>query len=424
MGYGPVPTMAAFYTLRALMFLASFILGDWAIHELLPVSHEWKLATILVSSSYVTWTYQTHTFSNSVETLIVLWSMVLCARLRDNTERTLVRFCIGLPLFLVLGFFNRVNFAIFVYLPLIRILPGFYYKPLRIPIMLASGIFATIVAVTMDTEFYAGHRPSITNLLNTSVITPWNNLRYNIDSTNLAEHGLHPFYQHFLANLPQLIGPAFPLVFLSSRKDILFWSAIFGIAVLSCVKHQEARFLLPAVPLLLSSIRIPKRFAYSWATTWIAFNVLAGTLFGVYHQGGVVPAQSWIAQQEKVTSVFWWKTYNPPRWILNGRNIDLNTVDLMGMPGVRMMEHLKEVASCANQSDDVLLIAPLSAPYLDSHLDASTVEKNGIFLTERWRYRRHIGLDDLDFGDDGVWPTLSRVIGRRGLAAWAVKKRC
>ena len=425
LGYGPVPPMAAFYTLRGLMFLASFILGDWAIHELLPISSERKLATALVSSSYVTWTYQTHTFSNSVETLVVLWTIVLCARLRDNTERTLLSACFVLAFLLVLGLFNRVNYALFVYIPLLRTLPSFYFRPLRIPIMAAAGLFAVIIAITMDTEFYTDRRPYISNLLKTSVITPWNNLTYNMDPINLAEHGLHPFWQHFVANLPQLIGPAFPLVFISSRKDTLFWSAIFGTAILSCIKHQEARFLLPAVPLILSSIRIPRRFSRVWIATWIFFNVLAGTLFGVYHQGGVVPAQTWIAQQESVTSVFWWKTYNPPRWLLDGRNTDIRTVDLMGMPGQRMLDQLKEVARCESKKDDgVLLIAPLSATFLDSYLDPLALRKNEIFLREQWRYNRHIGLDDLDFGDDGVWPTLKRVIGRRGLAVWVVNKKC
>ena len=35
-----------------------------------------------------------------------------------------------------------------------------------------------------------------------------------------------------------------------------------------------------------------------------------------------------------------------------------------------------------------------------------------------------IGLDDLEFGDDGVWPTLERVIGRRGLIVWRVSRDC
>ena len=73
-----------YYTLRLLMFLLSFVLEDWAIHELVPSPRQRKLAVVLVASSYVTWTYQSHTFSNSVETLIVAWSLVMIQRIRDN----------------------------------------------------------------------------------------------------------------------------------------------------------------------------------------------------------------------------------------------------------------------------------------------------------------------------------------------------
>lgn len=33
-----------------------------------------------------------------------------------------------------------------------------------------------------------------------------NNLRYNLDETNLAQHGLHPRYLHLLVNYPVLFG--------------------------------------------------------------------------------------------------------------------------------------------------------------------------------------------------------------------------
>lgn len=73
-----------YYTLRVLMFLLSFVLEDWAIHELVPSPRQRKLAVVLVASSYVTWTYQSHTFSNSVETLVVAWSLVMIQRILDN----------------------------------------------------------------------------------------------------------------------------------------------------------------------------------------------------------------------------------------------------------------------------------------------------------------------------------------------------
>ena len=76
-----------YYALRVVMFMLSFVLEDWAIHELVHSPRQRRVAVILVASSYVTWTYQTHTFSNSVETLVVLWSLVLVQRILENKVR-------------------------------------------------------------------------------------------------------------------------------------------------------------------------------------------------------------------------------------------------------------------------------------------------------------------------------------------------
>lgn len=63
------------------MFFLSFVLEDWAIQELVEKPRHRTIAILLVASSYVTWTYQTHTFSNSIETILVSWSLVLIQRI-------------------------------------------------------------------------------------------------------------------------------------------------------------------------------------------------------------------------------------------------------------------------------------------------------------------------------------------------------
>ena len=267
------------------------------------------------------------------------------------------------------------------------------------------------------------------------VITPLNNFLYNSDSTNLAHHGIHPRYQHFLVNLPQLLGPAFPLLFLLRPSHInpSLVSALSGIALLSIFPHQEARFLLPSVPLILSSIRLPHnpRIRKLWTGTWILFNVALGLLMGQYHQGGIVPVQTHIAQSsELVTHAYWWKTYSPPTWLLNGKNQDLTTVDLMGMPAPQMLDAVKtSLPPCRTRKPpkiegrgSVYLVAPRSAYALKPFQDPAKREE--IELEEVWSYRQHLNLDDMDFGDDGVWPTLSRVVGDRGLVVWRVTRNC
>lgn len=83
-GKEAVAPRVIYYALRLLMFILSFVLEDWAIHELVQSPRERRIAVVLVASSYVTWTYQTHTFSNAVETLVVLWSIVMIQRILDH----------------------------------------------------------------------------------------------------------------------------------------------------------------------------------------------------------------------------------------------------------------------------------------------------------------------------------------------------
>ena len=234
-----------------------------------------------------------------------------------------------------------------------------------------------LLAILTDTIYYNPTTPALTAALDFPVLTPLNALRYNLSATNLAKHGLHPRYTHLLVNLPQLLGPALILLLsplctqplaiihrlrtLPSRHEnnLLLASVLPALLALSAAPHQEPRFLLPCVPLLLAAARPPhlsgfdvtpdvgqitrtRRFTYAW----IVFNLALGALFGVLHQGGVVPAQLWLGEHkarwvsaEHGVEVLWWRTYSPPAWLLDAENAaavaaargaTLTTVDLMG----------------------------------------------------------------------------------------------
>lgn len=86
-----VPPPIVYWTLRVLMFTLSFVLEDWAIQELVQSPRQRRAAMLLIASSYVTWTYQTHTFSNSIETLVVLWSLVLISRIVEDKVRSSIK---------------------------------------------------------------------------------------------------------------------------------------------------------------------------------------------------------------------------------------------------------------------------------------------------------------------------------------------
>jgi phosphatidylinositol glycan class Z len=87
-GYDVSPSVV-YWTLRVLMLTLSVVMEDWAVHELVESPRARSVAVPLVASSYVTWTFQTHTFSNSIETLLVSWSLVLIRRIVGDKVRSL-----------------------------------------------------------------------------------------------------------------------------------------------------------------------------------------------------------------------------------------------------------------------------------------------------------------------------------------------
>lgn len=143
---GEIPPIVVFWTLRVLMFIVGFVLEDWAIYELIQSQRHRRVAVLLVASSYITWTFQTHTFSNSIETLVVAWSLVLIertvaspvgasnsgsgrTRLTDGIQqRGSVLASTVLGIVAVFGVFNRITFPAFLLIPGLRLLPYYWKK--------------------------------------------------------------------------------------------------------------------------------------------------------------------------------------------------------------------------------------------------------------------------------------------------------
>ncbi|KAJ5584035.1 uncharacterized protein N7459_003835 [Penicillium hispanicum] len=448
-GSGHPPPQLVYYALRAGMFLLSFVLEDWAIYELVPSPRHRRATVVLVASSYVTWTYQTHTFSNSLETLLVAWGLVLIRRIVENKLRSSFFSYAVLSFIAVVGVFNRITFPAFLLFPGLQLLPYFQRKPAALAAFIGFGLLFASIAIFIDTSFY---RPSASflDIIRSPIITPLNNIVYNTDSSNLAIHGLHPHHQHFVANLFQLLGPAYIVMILSLfswpivpswMRNVRALSAVSATVILSIFPHQEPRFLIPCVPLLLSCVRMHRSRVF--LAVWIIFNAAMGFLMGVYHQGGVVPAQlampsivsaNTAAQGIKIhpdATAFWWKTYSPPQWLLGPQDgndtAHIDTRDLMGISGQEMIQRLDQSVPRCPTTSPVYLIAPTSAAFLDEYAALSPLalpHSPNLQLYRLWTYRKHLNLDDLDFGSDGILPTLRRVIGRRGLGVWSVQRAC
>ncbi|KAF8536122.1 Alg9-like mannosyltransferase family-domain-containing protein [Trichophaea hybrida] len=399
---GPEPPrpVVVFYFWRILFFLLSFVLEDWALLEL-TTPHQKRLSLALLASSYVTWTYQTHTFSNSIETIAVLWSLVLIEWISaSKTTAWLTSSLLGF--IVIFGIFNRITFPAFLILPAFRLLQPLLRNPLNIVPLILSALLTFALAIYIDTTHYT----SVASLSN-AVITPLNNLLYNSNTSNLALHGLHPWWTHLFVNIPQLLGP---FVLLHPLKPLFIptekltttpaLSALGGIFILSILPHQEARFLLPVVPLLLASATLPLgRWRNVFITLWVLFNTVAGIFFGMYHQAGVVPAQVFLSTTNATDVV--------------------NTTNLMGAPVTMLLSALEKGADCGGEKEGYLA-APLSATNLDPLLDASELP---FHLDMVWSTRRHLNMDRLGFGDNGVVDTAKRVIGRRGLGVWRIRRR-
>lgn len=109
----------------------------------------------------------------------------------------------------VIGIFTRPTFVAFT-IPIAYQLLRFSYRTVGSPVRavglllppICTASLAAFVFVTADTYYFRGD-------LSKLVITPYNFVRYNLSTENLADHGLHPNWLHVGVNLPMLLGPLF-----------------------------------------------------------------------------------------------------------------------------------------------------------------------------------------------------------------------
>lgn len=360
-----ISPLTVLWGLRLTFTLGNWVLSDMALERLTKSRKHRRIGIFFYATSYVSWTYQSHTFSNSVETVVLLWCLVIIHEFETTREDKRYFFTTIWDSFLLgglvaFGLFNRITFPAFLFIPGLRILPFFLTHPISFIATISSFTVISVIAVYFDTVCFALNDPNspsfsqypplsvvaaaaaatgrldpnqinwlklrdiptaiaatISGLRNLSsskfIITPLNNLLYNLQTDNLALHGIHSRFHHVLVNIPELLGPVVILLFsLRYVKSIPFQSALSGIFLLSLVQHQEARFLLPAIPLLFCCLDfsiIPHNFRKTFFAIWVGFNVVMGVLMGAFHQGGIIPAQVYLSeltsQQQKLETAEW-----------------------------------------------------------------------------------------------------------------------
>jgi len=297
----------------------------------------------------------------------VLFRNFVEARQRNYGKRSNMHLHILAVLFVV-GVFTRVTFIAFV-LPigwqlLLQIFRtpssrfrthSWYTRPHLFLLPALTAALTSLAIILIDTYYFRGS-------FSTLVITPLNFVSYNLSPKNLAEHGLHPRWLHLVVNLPMMVG--LPLLWLAVPAGMQHWrmpveklrntnqivdrsilySFLVTITVLSIQPHQEPRFLAPCLVLFVvfvaNSGKLISAGKIFW-TTWITINALLACLFGVFHQGGVVPSLFYIHGQissggfgENV-HVIYWKTYMPPRHLLaiNERDVISGRISITDLAG-------------------------------------------------------------------------------------------
>lgn len=391
-GYNIINTTTLLHLPRLFLTIVGLLMDFFVYNICKDIDLDPTVPMLLYASSYVTLIYYCRTFSNTVESFLfvgLLYAVISSLKCRETTRmesryKTQKKknedklkisggnvshlkskqsiYTSFIAITVVAGVWNRPTFIAFAFVPCLFWL--FCDDQFRWTI---SSVFQTINKITkaipfaaltglacilLDSAYYgkltmqdvqdivqedAFSLEMWQKLFKILTVTPWNFIRYNTIGSNLAQHGLHPRYTHFLVNTGILFGllaicGVYGLVFLRETFltlgkgkyfKMLILSYYVPILLLSVFPHQEPRFLIPLLtPLcLFVSVWVTKRYTVLFTVVWILFNGFGGIMFGSLHQGGLIPALSYLQEQniamDGTKHIIFYHTYMPPQYLLN-----------------------------------------------------------------------------------------------------------
>lgn len=369
------------------MCLISFI-NDYSLFKICQSYNlQYDTRLLALGSSYVVLVFGTRTFSNTFEMALcsILLYYVAEAMVQSNTiiyhteylkerydeaKTTVERVkiyklksslpshtfnnCAIISTLCVVGVFNRPTFLVFG-LPIVfywlhrgmgtKIVTFFDFN-LRIVFLVITAIPSLIFFIIFDSMYYGYlslaeifHNQFVIGL-NNFVVTPLNFIKYNLDPTKTAEHGVHPKYVHFLVNIPLLfnilgviaicsllsmvyrflIGEYRTLPRAQSVIGLMTCSIFVPVFFLSFINHQEPRFLIPILlpiillhsPKLKSGISTNFRFlnrtlgrllsSKYLLNSWFIINIICTLVYGFLHQGGIYNLTEYLSNKIVVNS--------------------------------------------------------------------------------------------------------------------------
>ncbi|CCK69560.1 glycosylphosphatidylinositol-alpha 1,2 mannosyltransferase KNAG_0C04580 [Huiozyma naganishii CBS 8797] len=408
------PAVIIFVT-RLYNYISYILVSSWAI-TLINNHGEVQKSLLLIATSYVTSVFQSHSFSNSLETLLLLVVLALFVKVLRSLQSNNYQISGLIGILISIGCFNRITFPGFIFLPFIKVLFQFYRRNIKSLIVICgSTLCSSCIFVLFDTYLYQTQ---------TLTFAPLNNLLYNVKLSNLSEHGLHPRYTHLLVNLPQLLGPAvflFPVYYRkigSNIKSLPSLSVISGLVTLSLFQHQEARFLIPIVPLALLLCSKVNQNRKGFLMVWLIFNMVMGLIIGCFHQAGIIKVLNYYYREQQTRNNFgvhiWWKTYMPPTWMYMCDNLTTSTTNIVN--GTELLDEIKfditsqhvvdlkgadlelldsALTNFLQRNDRVNLIAPASVKTrLMRYLNETSFK-----VTEDYHTFDHLDLDHFDVAD-------------------------
>jgi GPI mannosyltransferase 4 len=344
-----------------------------------PTNSMWILAT-----SWPAWVLVNRPFTNGVETMFLAIVLYLTMGSMPIQQRMTIIRNVILGITCAIGLFTRFTIVFFV-MPAMMIHLIRTFSAVGGIIRIASCSVAFLgtagLIILADTVYYGG---TITDW--TSFIAPWNAFRYNSRTDNLQNHGLHPRWTHAVVNMFILFGPM-ALFFYASLAITMFrrstkttvlhlytlhqgcvWTIVSGLSFLSLAPHQEPRFLTPLiVPLCIVMGATKLWSSVNFRLLWIAFNVVLFVVFGILHQGGIVPAilsNDMFNHDEPPLSILFYRTYMPPSFLSRRRHCsDKDVCAISSCPQIT----LHDLNGSDAQSLTTALVVELQCSELGNH---------------------------------------------------------
>lgn len=353
---------------------------------------------------------------------------------------------------LAAGTFNRPTFLIFCLAPILlwlyhvsshklsvmlrnSTLLVFYTLPFCLAFIVGDSLYYRTTLTEFSNRMYtcveSKHQQNVMScvwktLVHNTAVTPLNFIFYNVQELNLAKHGIHPFYLHVVVNMPLLYGVLYLLFmyniyrYFSSAISFnnICWLSMFAIVpvdVLTIFPHQEPRFLVPLLPVMIlvgASVMEKLRWRKAFGIVWIISNVVLAIFYGVLHQGGLVQSLFHLQKTVDTTGtatgsnhVVFYHTYMPPRHLLLNQKSQV-TLIAHDLAGSEMSRLNQLVASLHTAKDTRSLSVVLPSTVADDF--KQTLRVHSSIVSER-TFGPHLSLEDppplapcLEMGWDGI----------------------